>query len=699
MLWSVPLGFVSVVCLVVVLDHIDDRVRLAVTRLGLALFGDYVETADGAERQRRRMHAAHVGVTHRVYASRTLLYSTLFGVVGSVLGVYLAAGVVSALSVSADEIRASLPAALSFLGDLATLPSLALGELFGLLLFASATVGTVLAVGSYWGRWLYLDQLAVARAGAIEATLPRTVAFVYALSRSGMSVPNVLATLVDNRTVYGAAADEVNVAVRDMDAFGTDVLTALRRVARRTPSEQLGEFAENLASVLSSGRNLSTFLHGQYERYQEEARAQQEQYLELLATFAEVYVTVLVAGPLFFITTLVVVGLVIQDTLGIVRFVSYVAIPLGTAGLVVYVDSVTPTPGSGDGRHFVDRPTDGARRFAPDGGAVSGTSTANEASTANHQRLRAYDRLRPLRRWFDDPWGTAFSRPTRSLALTVPLGLLWVVWRVDWSVRSSLARFDLAAVLDAVDEPLVQAMIFVLGVFALAYEVRKRRLRTMEAAVPDFLDRMASVNEAGVTVVQSLQRVARSDLGGLTPEVERAWRDVRWGADAETALRRMAARTSSPTVARAVTLVTNAMRATDDVAPVLRIAADEAQASWRLRRERRTEMVTYLLVIYISFFVFLGIVAALSVSFLPAVEATQTVGGGSATGSLPTGSVFGGIGDVDTDAYRLLFFHASVVQAVCSGLVAGQLGEESVADGVKHGVVLLVVAYAAFLVV
>jgi flagellar protein FlaJ len=33
---------------------------------------------------------------------------------------------------------------------------------------------------------------------------------------------------------------------------------------------------------------------------------------------------------------------------------------------------------------------------------------------------------------------------------------------------------------------------------------------------------------------------------------------------------------------------------------------------------------------------------------------------------------------------------------VCSGLVAGQLGEGSVYDGLKHALVLLVVAYVLF---
>lgn len=113
-------------------------------------------------------------------------------------------------------------------------------------------------------------------------------------------------------------------------------------------------------------------------------------------------------------------------------------------------------------------------------------------------------------------------------------------------------------------------------------------------------------------------------------------------------------------------------------------------------------MLTYLIVIYISFFVFLGIIAALSVSFIPAIESAGVPGTG---GSLPDagtgtsgspGGITDGIGDIDVAAYEQLFFHAAAIQAVCSGLVAGQLGEGSVRDGVKHVVVLLALTLVAF---
>jgi len=201
-----------------------------------------------------------------------------------------------------------------------------------------------------------------------------------------------------------------------------------------------------------------------------------------------------------------------------------------------------------------------------------------------------------------------------------------------------------------------------------------------------------------VSIVQSIERLTRSDLDALGPELRRAWEDVRWGADVRAAFRRMERRIDSPMMTRATVLITNAMTASGEIAPVLEIAADEARASRRLQRERRQEMLTYLMVIYISFFVFIGIVFALSSSFIPAID-NANLGGAGGSG-LPGGvssSVFAGLGSVDTAAYTLLFYHAAVMQAIFSGLVAGQLGEGSLADGAKHVVVLLTLTVIAFL--
>jgi flagellar protein FlaJ len=719
-LYLLPLAAAVVAASVGLLSLVNRWMHDWGTRIAIPLFGTYLaRDRPRRDRQIARLRAAHVTETHRAFASRTVLLAGVFGVVGAIVGVYLVAGLLEALAIPAATLRAALPAPVGFLAGLANLPSLSLVELLAVLVFASATLGALLAVGFYWARWQYLDQRATSRANAIEASIPRTVAFVFALSRSGMSFPQVLDTLTDNRRVYGEAATEIGVAVRDMQTFGTDILTALQRVSRRTPSDNMAEFTENLASVLGSGRSLSAFLRDQYERYQEQAEAQQQQYLELLSTFAEAYVTVLVAGPLFMITVLTVIGLVLSDTLPVLRFITYVGIPLGTIGFIVYIDSLTQADEVGADVVDEDGPGgpgtvadprqdaavgaggrgDGAGTARTDGGTGTGAGAGASAVERNRRRLDAYRRLEPVRGFLRDPLGTVTGQPAATLAATLPFALAWLVVRNGGEALRRLTFRPAApgpgGVLAAIDSPLVEASIVTLAVYAVVHGVGKRRRRALEDAVPDLLDRMASVNEAGMTVVESIERVSDDDLGPLEAEFQRTYQDIQWGADAGRALQRLQARAGIPSVTRAVTLITNAMAASGDIAPVLRIAADEAEQSRRLRRERRQEMITYLMVIYVSFFVFLGIVAALTVAFIPAINEAAAGAQSAANAGVSTGPL-SGLRDVNTAAYSLLFFHVTAIQAVCSGFVAGMLGEGRLRDGTKHATVLLAIAYAMF---
>ncbi|QKY19221.1 type II secretion system F family protein [Halolamina sp. CBA1230] len=698
MLWLLPLLFAVALLIPLAAAQVSRGTDLLVSRLSLSLFGDYVANESPRKQdQQSRLRAAHVETTHRVYAARTLLYSLLLGISGSIFGVYGAAVLLRMLRISGDAVRAQLPAALRFLADLTRVTELTLSELFVLVFVSSATVGTALAFGTYYLRWAMLDERASNRASEIEATLPRTIAFVYALSRSGMAFPAILDTLTRNRDVYGEAAVEIGVAVRDMNTFGTDVLSALDRMADRTPSEGMEEFGENLASVLGSGQSLPNFLKDQYERYQEEAEAQQRQYLDLLSTFAEAYVTVLVAGPLFLITILVVIGLVLQETLGLLRIVVYLGIPLSSIAFIAYIDSSTKTISETLGNERSEIPSVGISGITDavddDTPALAdgGVGSVSDEWAASRERLELYAKFESVLGWLRSPGQVLLRNPEYSFAVTVPVGLWWVV------VRSGAVPLSPLSALRTVDSPVVEAILFATGAFALLYEIDKRRVKAIEKVIPDFLDRLASVNDAGVSVVQSMERLTRSDLDALNPELQRAWEDVRWGADVRAAFRRMERRIDSPMMTRATVLITNAMTASGEIAPVLEIAADEARASRRLQRERRQEMLTYLMVIYISFFVFIGIVFALSSSFIPAIESANL--GGASSGGLPSGvssGVFSGLGSVDTAAYTLLFFHAAVMQAIFSGLVAGQLGEGSLADGAKHVVVLLALTVIAF---
>jgi flagellar protein FlaJ len=97
-------------------------------------------------------------------------------------------------------------------------------------------------------------------------------------------------------------------------------------------------------------------------------------------------------------------------------------------------------------------------------------------------------------------------------------------------------------------------------------------------------------------------------------------------------------------------------------------------------------MLVYVFIVYISFLVFLFIVYVLAAYFVPALpEDLEGVGSGISIN-------FG----FDSEAFTLLFFHASLIQGFCSGLVAGKMGTGSIYSGVKHSVFMVLIAYVVF---
>jgi flagellar protein FlaJ len=703
----VPLLLAGLLVLALALESASRTVEIAVTSVSYRLFGDMETSAD--ERRERSLRTAGIGTPYRIYAAKTHVYGTVGGFVGAVLGSYIGAGIISFLGVEglSDRVPAGLsdlvPAGLSDLvpaglSDLVPEVSLSLAAKQAAILGGTALALGVLSFAIvYFVRWQLPSFRADTRRRQIDASMARMVAFIYALSRGGMSIPDVMESLARNEGVFGAGAEEMAVGVRDIDLFGTDVVTAVRQTSRRTPSKNLRNFMQNLSSVLQSGRNFSEFLGDEYRRYREQAEEQQEEILELLATAAEVYVTVVVAGMLFLITILFVIGITSGDTLVLVQLITYAILPATNIIFMAYLAEITQplkaTRESGDGLEdgpsnvASDRlalePTErSAGAVAADGGVTTEVSGASRDAD-NRARLNAYKRIEQFRESATSPVSALTVRPELILFVTVPLALGYVLARLPGVFDGGFDPWVL-------DDVLVHGTVFVLATYAVVYEISRRRLERLEGSLPDLLERLASLNEAGVSIVSSIDRVRRTDIGELDEEAERIWRDIQWGATVEQALDRFQQRVETPSVTRTVTLINNAMRASNEIAPVIRIAAEQARSDRQLKRQRRQEMFTYLVVIYVAFIVFVVVIAAIDTVLIPNLPDASSLPETNAAGFLQ-------VSNQGTEAYRLTFFHAALVQSTLSGLVGGQMGNGSIKDGAKHAAIMLAITYAVFL--
>jgi flagellar protein FlaJ len=236
-----------------------------------------------------------------------------------------------------------------------------------------------------------------------------------------------------------------------------------------------------------------------------------------------------------------------------------------------------------------------------------------------------------------------------------------------------------------------------LGPYGFYSSREHNRIRRLEERFPDFLRDIASSHKGGLTLHQAAAIAARGEYGDLTPEVRKMADQLSWNVSFSEALERFADRVQTPLVQRAVSLILQADRSGGSTTDVLLAAAQDAREIKNLENERRITMGLYTVVVYITFFVFLGVAAILYAQFAPQIVASaQSVHDLSTSGSVVGTGVPGTSGTLQLGQYQLFYFTAAVVQGLGDGIVAGLLGSGKAVLGLRHSFLMVLISYIVF---
>lgn len=505
--------------------------------------------------------------------------------------------------------------------------------------------------------------------------LHNAVAYMYAMRRGGAEMLTIVRSLSEMSAIYGEVSYEFRQVVRDADFFGYDVVNALKHMSETTPSQKMRDFLQDLLSTVESGGNLSQFLQDRVRILQEEAKFEQKEFLQFLGMVGEIYVTIFIAGPLFLITIMVVMGMMGASAIFELSLIGYVILPIGSVIFILLIDTIAIKDENVVKyvkAKWLNQYTD-VKIVHKDGEELQ------------FLRLAKFDQVRFIKRWMAHPLKTFFDNPEYSFYFSIPAGLLYIFW--------ILFIVDLSGTLEdmvmAIDDHVMIALLIMLTPYAVFYTLWNRKVRGMESMIPDFLDRMAGINEVGLTLTQSISIMAKANLGVLAYEIKHIQRDIHWGANFSDALIRFELRVRTALVARTVTLITKAATMNSSIPDLLRIAATDARMSELLKRDRLSEMFIYTAIVYLSYFVFIFVVGVITTQFL-VVLANQSKEGLSMAGSLSN------LGVLSLITVDRLLYHTCLVQGLFSGLIAGMMGESSIKAGVKHSCVLIIAALLAF---
>ncbi len=531
-----------------------------------------------------------------------------------------------------------------------------------ILIFFSVILGFV----TYYLILAYPELVAHNRKIKIDLTIPHAVAYMHALSKGGAGLISIFKSLSEHINVYGEAAEEIAYIVMDTELHGSDLITALKNAAIGTKSDKFRDFLDNLLNIIETGGDMETFFANMVNHYQRSAEADQSMHLEMLGMFAETYITVFVAGPLFLITILIVMGIMGPGSLLTLKLLVYAVIPLSAIAFSILLSVIS---------------------IGSDSRLIKVYSLSKKINHYDDARVRPFAandkrmvrKLTRSLRWTSvvkarkNPLKPFFSDPQKAFYITVPAAIGYFI----------LSVHEHNITVDLLDDIIVISVLIILVPFLFFYEIQMRRIKQIGDSIPGFLRRLAAISEMGVPLSAAISSISKINLGVLSTEVKIMYKDIVWSRSVLKALTKFERRVNTISISRIVTLITKASESSGNIKETLRVAANDADLSEKLMRQKFTALFSYLIVVYISFAVFMLVLYVFSTMFLPRIPANT-----GASGMLAVSS--------HKEDYSLLFMHASIIQGFFSGIVAGQMMGESVFSGLKHSVFMMVTAYILF---
>ncbi len=631
-------------------------------RLPFVLLGDKIKARQEKFYDLRiALRQARIPMSYEIYISNALFYSFISGIIGAIIGLLIAYIIVSVVGLPPAITKLTFTESTAWLLKYRNISISIFIMIFLTALFGGITYGLFLLLPAFQ---------AGERKQSIDKNLPYAVTFMYALSRGGMNVIEILRSLAKSENTYEDTSREIDVVLRDMDYFGSDLKSALHNLCEITPSEKLKDLMYNLLTVIDSGGNIAVYFKDKSEQYLNSAKVEQKGFLETLGLIAESYVTAFVAGPLFIIILGVMMAVMSNGSNVMIYAIIYAVIPIGSLMFVVMVSIITP--GSAGEAPLLPTESYVGEIVVPE------TEEKNKFLNFIHSR----DNIK-FKKILLDPLKPFKEKPVYTFLITAPIALIYLTITIIGGLRSP-------NIVDYVDDPVVYSFYILAIPLLIFHEYKRGWEEKIQAQFPDFLKKLASTNETGMTLRDSIKLMTHTDMG-MGKEIKKIYNDIDWALTINEALRRFANRVRTHVVARSITLVTKANESSGDIGEVLNVAARDAAAEQELKNERRVSMFIYIIIIYMSFIIFIGIIYVISSTFLE-----QMVKAGERVTSSGSRAIAMSLTREGLADYNRIFFHGALIQGVCSGLIAGVMGEGSVLSGLKHSVIMVTIGYLLF---
>lgn len=244
-------------------------------------------------------------------------------------------------------------------------------------------------------------------------------------------------------------------------------------------------------------------------------------------------------------------------------------------------------------------------------------------------------------------------------------------------------------------------IIFGILVGIIPFTVRQlremQRKDSIDKNLPIFLMSLSSAVQSGANLFRAIEQASDHKMGALTPELQNLRANLSWGMPIEDVFENFARRTGTRMARRVTVLLEMALKIGGDITSNLEMIQKHVTEIQNIEKSRKSALQPYTYTIYISFVVFIAVAVLLTSNFFAQIEVVQDQMIDDPSGN--TGGIFSALKGVDIKQLDSLLFNMAVIEAVFGGLAAGKIGSGSYVAGIKHTVIMIIIAIIAFNVI
>jgi len=141
----------------------------------------------------------------------------------------------------------------------------------------------------------------------IEQELPFVVVHMGSIAGSGIEPLEIFKIIALSKD-YKFAGKEIKKILNQTNVYGYDLTTALRNVARSTPSQKLSELLNGMSITINSGGDMKVFFEKRAESLLLEYRIEREKFTKNAETVMDIYISVVISTPMILLLLLIMIS-------------------------------------------------------------------------------------------------------------------------------------------------------------------------------------------------------------------------------------------------------------------------------------------------------------------------------------------------------------------------------------------------------